>query len=529
MRLTQFRGFSDLTIQNIPRTARLVMLIGPNGTGKSSIFDALMIWSGAHSVGINWDRAFHVKHSAPPEAQQDDWSQKIKNVELYEGDPIGEADWKKVCYFRSAYRNEVEFSGGNFGSLPELAARSFNRMIENDTAVATNYRRLVLNTVKDVWEENPRRSETLRQYADAVVAAVNSSLERVLPHLRLQSLGNPSTADGNFYFSKGISTGYPFKNLSGGEKAVFDLLIDLIVKLRYFDSSVVCIDEPETHVNPIAHGPLLKELHHLVSGERQLWVATHAVGMLRAARDIEAAAPGTVAFVDFEGDFDKPVTLEPTRIDRATWERSLSVALADLSSLVAPKRIVVCEGGTAPISDAGVDGQTYNRIFAEKEPDTTFFSAGSHTDTEHARRVLGTLSSTVLTGIEVRRLIDRDDKSDVEVESERKKGALVLSRRNLEAYLFSDELIRRLCENNGKPEVADRVITLRDTKIAEKKAAVDDYKAAAGETYVALKRELGLKQSGNDTHEFMRETLAPLVTPDTAAFKDLYRDIFQST
>jgi len=27
-------------------------------------------------------------------------------------------------------------------------------------------------------------------------------------------------------------------------------LIDLITKLPYFDDSIVCIDEPESHVNP---------------------------------------------------------------------------------------------------------------------------------------------------------------------------------------------------------------------------------------------------------------------------------------
>ena len=51
IRLKDFRGFTDLTLADIPASARLVMLIGPNGTGKSSIFDALIIWSGAKGAG----------------------------------------------------------------------------------------------------------------------------------------------------------------------------------------------------------------------------------------------------------------------------------------------------------------------------------------------------------------------------------------------------------------------------------------------------------------------------------------------
>ena len=39
--LQNFKRFTDLKIQNIPPTAKLVVLLGPNGCGKSSVFDAL--------------------------------------------------------------------------------------------------------------------------------------------------------------------------------------------------------------------------------------------------------------------------------------------------------------------------------------------------------------------------------------------------------------------------------------------------------------------------------------------------------
>ena len=39
--LQNFKRFTDLKIQNIPATAKLVVLLGPNGCGKSSVFDAL--------------------------------------------------------------------------------------------------------------------------------------------------------------------------------------------------------------------------------------------------------------------------------------------------------------------------------------------------------------------------------------------------------------------------------------------------------------------------------------------------------
>ena len=38
--LTNFKRFTNLHIQNIPETAKLVVLLGPNGCGKTSLFEA---------------------------------------------------------------------------------------------------------------------------------------------------------------------------------------------------------------------------------------------------------------------------------------------------------------------------------------------------------------------------------------------------------------------------------------------------------------------------------------------------------
>ena len=217
-------------------------------------------------------------------------------------------------------------------------------------------------------------------------------------------------------------------------------------------------------------------------------------------------------------------------MDRPTWQRSLAVALDDLAALVAPKRIIICEGGSAPrFNDDGLDGQIYNRIFAESEPDTQFFSTGSHADTERTRAILSVLTQTVLPGLEVRRLFDRDDRSDIDIETERRSGNLVLSRRNLESYLFGDEVIKLLCSKEGKPEIAEQIIRLRGESVIARSAPVDDFKAAAGETYVACKKMLSLVQAGNTTKSFMRDTLAPLVTSGTATFAQLHQDVFAKT
>lgn len=46
--LKNFKRFTDLTIDGIPPDAKLVLLIGANGSGKSSVFDAFEIANSMH-------------------------------------------------------------------------------------------------------------------------------------------------------------------------------------------------------------------------------------------------------------------------------------------------------------------------------------------------------------------------------------------------------------------------------------------------------------------------------------------------
>src|ERR1700691_2358624 len=45
LQLKNFKRFTDLTLQGVPEDAKLVLLIGSNGSGKSSVFDAFELVS----------------------------------------------------------------------------------------------------------------------------------------------------------------------------------------------------------------------------------------------------------------------------------------------------------------------------------------------------------------------------------------------------------------------------------------------------------------------------------------------------
>ena len=53
IKLKNFKRFSDLVIVGIPASAKLVVIVGPNGCGKSSLFDALLHWYRTKS-GFGW-------------------------------------------------------------------------------------------------------------------------------------------------------------------------------------------------------------------------------------------------------------------------------------------------------------------------------------------------------------------------------------------------------------------------------------------------------------------------------------------
>ena len=53
IKLKDFKRFTDLSIEGLPETAKLVVMIGPNGCGKSSVFDALNTY--AYRLGMAAD------------------------------------------------------------------------------------------------------------------------------------------------------------------------------------------------------------------------------------------------------------------------------------------------------------------------------------------------------------------------------------------------------------------------------------------------------------------------------------------
>jgi len=525
IRLTNFKRFTDTTITDIPAEARLVLLVGSNGCGKSSLIDAAQMWYRNHySRNGVFDETYHRKQIPGVSGA---WNELV-TVTFYDPQPATDEQRRKAIYARSAYRNDPEFQLDNLSRVtPAVQEFRINRLIDNDQAVSLNYRRLVSQGFEDVYER-AQPELTIGEFRERSIGEIRDAMQRLFPGLVLNSLGNP-LSEGTFRFDKGESKAFLYKNLSGGEKAAFDLILDILIKRNEFDDTVFFIDEPEAHMSPALQGALLDELFSAIPTNSQLWLATHSIGMMRRARDLERSNPGSVVFLDFDGaNFDLHETLRPVEPSRPFWKRAMQIALDDLAGYVTPEQVILCEGGRV---DGGTDfdADCYNEIFQADYADAVFLGAGNANDIQNDPRGVQRLLSALTPDVRVTRVIDRDDRTDDEILALQAQQIRVLSRRTIESYLLDDSILQRMCESFGQPELAPQLLQSKTEALQNSVGAggpADDFKRTAGDIYNAARRLFPDRKLGSDKRAFMKAFCAPLVRQVESLYAELRRDVF---
>lgn len=529
--IQHFKRFTNLTIEGIPATAKLVVMVGSNGCGKTSLFEAFNHWYLSKGFGTYSDKDYNIKKEEGLLFNDYNWNNFIvTDVIFHESERINtQNDIQGKFYFRSAYRNEPDFSISNFHKQQDPKFSYKLNLMSTDITVSENYQRLVSSAISSLFkgEKDKKLVEDLRE---ELIGKIRDSLKRVFSDLILTGVGDDPLNNGSFYFEKGSVKDFHYKNLSAGEKSAFDLILDIIIKSASFSDAIYCIDEPEAHMHTHLQTLLLKEIYDLIPSESQLWVATHSLGVLRRAQQLEHEHPGTVVFLDFDGrDYDTPVVITPTNINGTILRRFMQLALDDFANFMAPQQIVFCEGNPNGHANPSFDAQVYTQIFGGTHPDTAFVSAGSCSEVSNKENESVKMITQLLTYSQVIKVVDRDDLSPTEVANLFTKGVKTLGRRHIECYLLDDEIIKKLCLTVGHPELETDCLKAKSVKIAEsvtRHNPVDDVKSASGPIMVELKRILGLTRCGNSTESFLRDTIAPLITPDTTVYKELEKAIF---
>lgn len=544
--IKDFRRFTDLTIEGLGPQVKLVVLLGQNGSGKSSLFDALSFAASQCKHGnYDWDPSYYSKDN------NDNLSCTLSKIHCEFHDsaisyPSHDVR-RKDFYFRTAYRYDAIAQSSELQKMPSILADNHDprKMINLDTRVTDNYQRMVSNSLGALFEPGEGNNVSRVSLRDKYIERIRRSMLRVFGDLLLEGPGRPLD-DGTFLFAKGSSHGFKYMNLSGGEKAAFDLLLDIVMKSESsgdttapasathkesdaFDDTVYCVDEPELHIHSALQGRLLAEILQILPDKCQLWIATHSVGMIRKAKELYERAPNSVAFLDFsDKNFDLQQTLCPVEPSRSVWKRAFEVSLGDLVTLLAPKRVFICEGQKreqGARKNVDFDSKCYNKIFEKEFPDVQFVSVGGCYDVESNAKMARAILQECVSGVEVKTIFDGDDRNENEIKEIRAKGGVVLSMRDIENYLWDDEVLKKFCESVGRSE-SFSVIRSRKEALMSSVVPSDDVKKVAGLLYNEMKRELGLHQWGNTHEVFARDALAPLITQDMEIYQKLRTDIF---
>ena len=103
--IEQFKRFTNLTISGIPGTAKLVVLVGPNGCGKSSLFDAFKVWYILKGYNNASDNDYCKKDSL--EQRQ---SYELVKLDFYNNiDAYSREKFRETFYFRTVLGKIVQF------------------------------------------------------------------------------------------------------------------------------------------------------------------------------------------------------------------------------------------------------------------------------------------------------------------------------------------------------------------------------------------------------------------------------------
>lgn len=505
LEIKNFKRFTDLKVDIGNGQAKIVALVGPNGSGKSSVFDAFEQIGGREKLGFGEDPTYLRKD------QSNEWSVVI-NADIGTFSK-GSPSLKQHFYLRSSYRYDPEFQVGSIQKKDELLGDSMRpkKMIELDKRVQDNYERLVGETVNSLYS-GTKDTLTVKQLREELIGKVRECMLRVFPDLVLESIGNP-LEEGQFYFTKGSSKHFPYKNLSAGEKGAFDILFDLIIKTQEFNNTVIAIDEPELHMHSGLQRKLLKEVYNLMPDSCQLWVATHSIGFIRGSIELLRQHPNDVVVLDFSNiDFDQAQTIIPVVPTAQKIREIFEVAIDDLSNMLVPSKIVICEGSlVAPDNSTKkeFDTKVYNAIFSSE--DVLFISGDNKAVAQKAAELLFKIVSQSGSVRGISSIVDRDDLKQEKIDEYKQNSSSqkFLSRRSIENFLLDNEIIDAYCDANGVDK----------TKITSRLAdAVND---DAKQIQSAIMQQCGF--SGN-VDEFKLK-LAAYITQNTQVYPKLKQDI----
>ena len=586
IKLQNFKKFSNLTIDNLSDTVKLVVLLGPNGCGKSSLIESMEVARkiyGFHQIPwnksnfdyyikqdgkinkvyrqtrtdiqttedilvetqlskLNFGGTYQVRNLANPTEvilQQARFVPQITldlvkeyfiNIEFHNQIGYNESEWINCFNVRTPYRNIGAQGGGNDST--DLKQRTWQRLVDGDPFFIPNWRTLCSQWIKDssdfiVRGDFSRWNKIIRD----TFFPIEDSLKTILGgDWKIINLGDMKQNRG-FIFEKDSIT-LTLDQLSSGESAVVDLILNhIVIKKEFGDEVIYVIDEPELHVASAVRGKLIDELFRLTPDKGQLWISTHSIEILEKSLELYNKNPSSVAFLDFTrknfDDKEEPLKpIDPTYEMRSrVWKHAIGKNLKDR---LLPNVIIFCEGEQETKPGNYADEVYYKKIFEGRWPIVDFRSVGGKNNV-----VNEIISSTHMTkfiedkNVQILGLRDRDDLSDAKIIRMDclEKGIRVLPFRTIEHCFVQPDVLRKFYEDH---QLDPNDLIEEWNRIVEEKWEVkekDKMKQAIQELHKKV-RELASHVLNGETTGHFQLQLASCIKPGMSTYKKLEDAIF---
>jgi energy-coupling factor transporter ATP-binding protein EcfA2 len=428
IQLTNFKRFNKLTIDlsSVQPSPKLVLVIGANGSGKSSVFDAFEWISQPikDEVFMNYQLTDYYRRN------RENAFVTVKfdsGEEISAGGKVSIARNQDIKWFygRSALRQTPRLKRSSLTTTVNVDSDSDRPrfLIDADERFENDVVLLINEILGEVFNEQGEfDSKILRE---RYIIPINDAMGRIFGQeastsLSLANLSLPiNNKPTQITFRKGDSI-FDYELLSSGEKEIFSILLNLLVRRENFQNTIYFIDELDVHLNTSLQYALLKEItENWIPENCQLWTASHSLGFIQYARESENAA-----ILDFDQfDFDLPQTIVPQ--PKETLEVfEIAVPKEVVFQIFDGKQIILCENK---------DDDFYNLLNLENK-----VFVGVQNKDEVFRNIK---SNQNYFGI-----IDRDYLTDNEVNTlqARYRNLFVLDFYNFENYVYHPENIREV-------------------------------------------------------------------------------------
>jgi len=230
--------------------------------------------------------------------------------------------------------------------------------------------------------------------------------------------------------------------LSSGEKELFTIFVNLF-RIRNFPA-VILYDEPERHLNPGLEAKLIPALDKLQT-QNQLWISTHGTEL------IGAVPIGEVVALRREAGRSHPERfLDDTKTSRVRLFEQIG---ARVGLQLASNRVVFLEG-----KEAYADKRILDYLAGPCLPGVLFVASGSSLEVQGAATRAGLLIEHASMDAAFMMVLDRDyrdDKSIKELQRKLNNRAFVWNCHELENLLLDPDIILDVLKFNGCTEFGD--------------------------------------------------------------------------